>query len=77
MILPLYFAVVRAHLKCCTRLWGPQHENNMNLFEQFQKKTTKMICRLEHLSYTDRLREVWFFSLEKISSENLLWPSGT
>lgn len=37
----------------------------MNLFKQFQKRTTKMICGLEHLSYRDRLRELRFLSLEK------------
>lgn len=50
VILSLYFALVRPHLKCCNLLWGPQHEKNVNIFKQFQKRTTKMICRLEHLS---------------------------
>lgn len=63
---------MRLHLKCCIKLWGPQHEKNIYLFKQFQKRTTKIICRLEHLSYRDRLRELRFFRLEKKLQEDLI-----
>ena len=46
-------------------MWSPQYRRDTDLLEHIQRKSTKMIQSMEHLSYKDRLRELGLFSLEK------------
>lgn len=64
VILPLYPVLVRPHQEYCIQMWRPQYRRDTDLLDFVQRRTTKMIHGMEHLSYEDRLRELELFILE-------------
>ena len=65
MIVSLCSAHMRSHLEYCIQAWGSLPKKDVELLKQVQRRATKIIKGLEHLSYEDRMRNLGLFRREK------------
>jgi len=65
VILALCSTLARPHLESWIQLWSPHHMTNMDVLEWVQRRATKMIRGLEHLSPEEGLSELVLFGVEK------------
>jgi len=53
----LFKALVRPHLEYANVVWCPYKKGDIEIIEKVQKRATKLIISLKHLSYSERLKQ--------------------
>ena len=62
--LPLLFtSLVRPHLEYGNVIWGPFLKGDIKAVERVQRRATKMVSKIAHLPYEERLRQLQLPSL--------------
>ena len=55
----------RPHLEYCIQVWSPYLVKDIQCLESVQKRATKLVTSIKKLPYTDRLRKLNIYSLER------------
>ena len=60
----LYKSIIRPHLEYATSVWSPHLKGDKDKVERVQRRATKQIPQLQHLSYQERLQHLKLPTLE-------------
>ena len=58
IFLPLYKSIIRPHLEYAVAVWSPTKAKLIEDLERVQRRATKLLPHLAHLSYPDRLKHL-------------------
>ena len=64
MFLNLYKSIVRPHLEYAVTVCAPLYKKDMIAIENVQRRATKLVTNIKHLSYKERLKKLGLPSLE-------------
>ena len=65
VISKLYNSYVRPLLEYGVQVWCPYNKQDINMLEGVQRRATKLISSIKHLSYRERLKALRMFTLER------------
>ena len=54
----LYKTLVRPHVEYASSVWSPHTKKHQEIIEKLQRRATKLVPELKHLSYEERLRKL-------------------
>ena len=64
-LLQLYKSVVRPHVEFAISSWSPHFKKDIEAIEKIQHRFTRLLPRMKHLSYEDRLIKLNLTTLER------------